>query len=133
MSRNLEGKTMIDYSGGDAEEFGPDADEPGYTYFTSTDLELVRDAVGNDKVIGLRFRDITLPKEILVLNCYIQFTSEHIYTGPTNLVLWPQDVVNASAFYNKPFGISSLAEVIGYYILRVRLERNGRLDRWIPR
>ena len=65
----------------DAEEDVNDGD----MHFTSTDLEMVHDSV--DQIVGLRFRNITIPQGSSITNAYIQFTTDEVSTSATDLTI----------------------------------------------
>ena len=51
----------------------------------SSDLELTND--GDNQVIGLRFSDVTLTKDSIIEEAYLQFTCDETNSEPTNLTI----------------------------------------------
>jgi hypothetical protein len=92
---------IINNTSDDAEELI----STGVVDINSTDLELVTDA--SDQVIGVRFRDINIPKGATILRSYIQFRTDEVDSGQTDLVIHGE-LANASATFNTtPSNISS--------------------------
>ncbi len=86
----------INSSSDDAEEHGVN----GSISFTSTDIEMVFDdfqSSGN-QTVGLRFNSVDVPQGVIISNAYIQFTTDEINTGATNLTIVGEDVDNADPF-----------------------------------
>ncbi len=72
---------------------------------TSSDLELVFDAGGN-QVVGLRFASVDVPVGATIIDAYVQFVVDEITTGPTSLTIVGQAADSPSTFVNVPFNIS---------------------------
>jgi len=74
----------------------------GNLYKDSGDLELVYDFVNkfSYQKIGLRFRNIKLPKNATITNAYIQFTSEKENSDATELEISLHNVPNSPVFSN---------------------------------
>ncbi|MBN2545560.1 MAG: CehA/McbA family metallohydrolase [Spirochaetes bacterium] len=68
----------------------------GSMYLNSTDLELVYDS-GNQKV-GMRFTDITIPKQAVIKSAYIQFKTDETASGTTSLVIKAHSIDNSTTF-----------------------------------
>ncbi len=77
-------------------------DKNGTLYENSSDLELVYDSSNNNsfQTIGLRFTNVTLPKNATITNAYIQFTADESNSAETDLEISLQNSANASAFSN---------------------------------
>lgn len=71
----------------------------GVMDLTSTDLELVDDGTRSpDQLVGMRFTNVTVPKDAYIVNAYIQFTVDELDNGQTDLVLLAEASDNAAAF-----------------------------------
>ncbi len=71
----------------------------GEMYFNSTDLELMYDNNrGNQNAIGLRFNSLNIPQGATILNAYLQFRSDEIDSGSTNVSITGEASDNAAAF-----------------------------------
>ncbi|MEM9847681.1 MAG: cadherin-like domain-containing protein, partial [Bacteroidota bacterium] len=72
----------------------------GRMSFTSSDLELVDDpnTNGNDQRVGLRFTDMSIPRNALIREAYIQFTVDESSTGPVDLNIFAE--AGNAASYN---------------------------------
>ncbi len=78
----------------------------------SSDLELGTETAGNvdPQLIGMRFTGITIPKNAVVKNAYIQFTVDETgkNTDPSNLNIYAQDADNPVIFSpSTPFTVSN--------------------------
>jgi len=95
----------IGASSDDAEEFV----STGAVSYTSTDLELVQDTdTGtNDQIIGLRFNNINIPKSSTILRAYIQFKTDELNSGTTNLVFHGELADDSATFTSASSNISS--------------------------
>ncbi|MDH3295532.1 MAG: metallophosphoesterase [Acidimicrobiia bacterium] len=76
-----------------------DAEErvSGNVSLTSSDLELVFDATG-DQVVGMRFAAVDVPPGANVTNAYVEFTVDEANTGTTTLTIRGQKSTNAPTF-----------------------------------
>ncbi len=86
----------------DAEE-GPN----GTVDLNSSDIELVEDQ--DAQTIGLRFRNITIPKGATVTKAYIQFTTDEEKSGTTSLQIKGQQIGDAPIFRTIDTDISERA------------------------
>lgn len=101
----------------DLEEYIPGANQTktlGSMDVGSSDLELGSEAVNNKdpQLVGVRFRNIQLPKGAIVQNAYIQFTVDNTSknSDPSNLIIKAQAADNPPSFDgNVPFNITSRA------------------------
>ena len=86
-----------------------DAEEltDGSTYLTSSDLELIRDSQAGDKIVGLRFTDIRIPRGTEIRKAYLQFTADEVSTEQTDLTIQAELAGDAVAFTRDRFSISS--------------------------
>ena len=91
----------INNSNDDAEEFVG----TGAVSITSTDLEMVDD--GNDQIIGLRFRDMDIPKGATILRAYIQFQTDELGSTQTDLTIHGELAGGSSSFTTATNNISS--------------------------
>jgi hypothetical protein len=103
-------ETRISESAGDAEEQGPTGEEPGQIYLISA-LNMVYDTLGvkyrGQQTVGLRFMDIDIPQDALILSAYIQFDSWAPGTDSTSLYIWTEDAANAPPIVQTDYNISS--------------------------
>ena len=103
-------ETRISESAGDAEEQGPTGEEPGEIYLISA-VNMVYDTLGSkyrgQQIVGLRFTDIDIPQDALILDAWIQFDSWSPTTDSTSLDIWMEDVENAPAIMEVDYNISS--------------------------
>ena len=72
-------------------------------YRNSSDLELVQDGSGqgNKQKIGLRFKNVDIPKDALITEAYIQFSVDEENYEETNLSIGVQKHNNPQSFKNK--------------------------------
>lgn len=75
----------------------------------SSDLELVFDGNREQKV-GIRFRNISLPKGAIISNAYIQFTVDEVDIEDTNVIVVGENSDNAQGYRNRAFDITNRAE-----------------------
>ena len=103
-------ETRIDASEGDAEENGPTSTTPGAIYFISA-INMVYDTLGpklrGQQTVGLRFTNIDIPQDALILNAYLQFDSWAASTDSTSVVIWTEDSEDAPAIMDVDYNISS--------------------------
>ncbi len=103
-------ETQIIESAGDAEEQGPTGENPGEIYLISG-INMVYDTLGakyrGQQTVGLRFTDVDIPKDALILNAYIQFDSWSPSTDSTSLYIWTEDVADAPPIVQINYNISS--------------------------
>ncbi len=103
-------EARINESADDAEEQGPTGVDPGEIYLISA-INMVYDTLGikyrGQQTIGLRFADVDIPRDALILNAYIQFDSWIPSTDSTSLDIWTEDAENAPAILGVDYNISS--------------------------
>ncbi len=103
-------ETRIDASEGDAEENGPTSTTPGAIYYISA-INMVYDTLGakhrGQQTVGLRFTDVDIPQDALILNAYIQFDSWAPATDSTSVYIWTEDSEDAPPIVGTDFNISS--------------------------
>lgn len=63
---------------------------------SDSDLELGEDS--GAQLVGLRFRNLTLPKGAIITNAYLQFQTDEVTSGPINLLVQGEASDNASVF-----------------------------------
>jgi hypothetical protein len=95
-------RRTIEFSIDDAEE-----QEDGSIYLDSSDLELVRDSNRGDQVIGIRFREIAIPKDARITKAYLQFTCNEPGKEKTELSIRAERSPDASAFEKLMNNVSS--------------------------
>jgi hypothetical protein len=78
-------------SADDAEE-----DDGGDVDLESSDLELVED--DNLQTVGIRFRNVTVPRHATIVDAYLQFQVDQTDSGTTSLRVYGQASDNAAAF-----------------------------------
>ena len=71
----------------------------------SSDLEMIHES--EDQIVGLRFRNITIPQGSSITNAYIEFTVDEVSTGTTDLTLKAEDIDDAPAFSSTAGDISN--------------------------
>ncbi|TCI90173.1 fibronectin type III domain-containing protein [Tenacibaculum sp. M341] len=74
----------------------------GNVYTYSSDLELVYDSRNKDsyQTIGLRYRNVSLPKNVTITNAYIQFTADESNTESTELEIALENTASAAGYSN---------------------------------
>jgi Secretion system C-terminal sorting domain len=72
----------------------------------STDLELGFDG-SNQQIVGMRFRNVTIPQGITITNAYIEFECDEADNGTTNINFYGEDVNNAPGFTTTAYSIST--------------------------
>lgn len=81
----------------------------------SSDLELVQESLTNaasKQIVGLRFTDLALPKNAVITNAYIQFTTDESKNlNPLNLQIRVQDSDNAGVFSGVQFDLANKAKL----------------------
>lgn len=84
-----------------------DAEESlsGTVNLTSTDLELIRDAV--DQTVGMRFNGISIPPGARILRAHVQFGTDETVNTTATLLIRGQAAVNPPAFTTTAKNISS--------------------------
>lgn len=109
-------ETRINESAGDVEEQGPTGDDPGEIYLISA-LNMVYDTLGvkyrGQQTVALRFTDVDIPRDALILNAYIQFDSWVPATDSTSLYIWTQDVEDAPPIMEVDYNITSRVKSAG--------------------
>lgn len=77
----------------------------------SSDLELVQESTTNPsslQIIGLRFTDLNIPKNAVITNAYIQFTTDETKNlSPCTLQIKVQDADNPLAFSGAGFDLQN--------------------------
>ncbi|MFD2561451.1 InlB B-repeat-containing protein [Aquimarina rubra] len=75
-------------------------DKNGSVYANSSDLELVYDSYNNSsyQVVGLRFRSVDVPKNVIITNAYLQFTADESHSANAELEVSLHDSSNSPAF-----------------------------------
>ncbi|HEU4895056.1 MAG TPA: hypothetical protein VFT85_04385, partial [Acidimicrobiia bacterium] len=75
-----------------------DAEErrSGWVTIDNPDLELVQD--GSTQVVGIRFPNVTIPPDAVILSAYVQFRVDEITVDPTTLTIHGESSPNAATF-----------------------------------
>lgn len=79
----------------------------GVNYIISSDLELTEEGGRGQQLIGMRFRDISIPAESEILSAALQFEVDEAGDRPTNLTLRAEASLDSAAFEQTPNNISS--------------------------
>jgi len=90
----------------DAEESVVD----GSMHRSSSDLELIHESGSDDQLVGLRFRDLTIPQGATILNAYVQFTADETYDGKMSVRIRAQAIDDAPGFSSTTYDISARAK-----------------------
>ena len=77
----------------------------GSIYTNSSDLELVYD--GNNQVVGMRFRGVSVPKGATITNAYLQFKVDETSSEVTKISIQGEANSNASTFANTSRNVSA--------------------------
>ena len=72
----------------------------------SSDLELGFDG-SREQIVGMRFRNITIPQGTSISSAYIEFECDEADNGTSNIRFYGQDSDNASSFTSSSYNISS--------------------------
>lgn len=75
-------------------------DKNGKIYDNSSDLELVYDSYNDSsyQTIGLRFRNVNLPKNATITSAYIQFTADESHSNSADLEISLHNSTNSPVF-----------------------------------
>ena len=76
----------------------------GGMYINSSDLELIYD--GSAQVVGIRFRNVKIPKGAIITNAYIQFKANEASSKIINLTISGDASANAPEFSKTPRNVS---------------------------
>jgi hypothetical protein len=81
---------------------------------TSGDLEMSWDNgdAGKSQIIGLRFRDVTIPQGATITNAYIEFQIDETDAVDTTLIIWGEDMDNPPTFADTDDNISGRVKTI---------------------
>jgi hypothetical protein len=79
---------------------------------SDSDLELGADG-SNPQIVGLRFQKVTIPKNAVIKESYLEFLVDESKTATTNLSIYGQATDNAAAFTTSSGNISSRAKTQG--------------------
>ena len=77
----------------------------GNNYAGSSDLEMVMENV--EQIVGVRFRNVTIPAGAIVTNAYIVFATDETNSRDTSLTIRGQDIGDAPTFTSANSDISS--------------------------
>lgn len=94
---------LINNTSDDAEESVAN----GQMDLTSSDIELINETNGvGDQLVGLRYA-LLVPDNSTITNAYIQFTTDEVSTGTSNLVIKGENTIDAAGFTTTNYNISS--------------------------
>lgn len=96
--------SQIGASSDDAEE----RVSSGSVNMTSSDLELGADN-GVDQWVGMRFSGISIPRNAIILNSYVEFEVDEVGSDPTSVLFHGQAADNAPAFVTATYDLSNRA------------------------
>ena len=84
-----------------------DAEEKssGSVSTTSSDLEMVYD--GSNQTVGIRFQNVTIPKDATIDSAYMKFTIDEANSGTTSLTIKGEDLDNPPTFAANTNNISN--------------------------
>ncbi len=92
----------VTHSADDAEELAN-----GLMIINSSDLDLVRDNYQRgDRIVGIRFEDIRIPRGAQIKRAYLQFMVAEVSTEETDLIIHAELAENAEAFQNVDHNIT---------------------------
>jgi hypothetical protein len=91
---------QVSASSDDAEERAT-----GNVSLTSNDLNLIRDS--SDQTVGIRFNQVDIPQDAVILNTYVQFQVDETTSGATSLTIQGEDVDDAGQFVKSKNNVSS--------------------------
>lgn len=87
----------------------------GQVWLTSTDIELCYDQQpGGDQIVGLRFNNIEIPKNVVVNNAYIKFKCDEVTNNETSVMIKGEASDNPVTFNTDNFNISSRPTTISF-------------------
>ena len=107
LSSTIHTKSKISHGDDDAEENSV----TGKMYRYSQGLDLIKDN-GQEFIVGLRFKNIKVPKGVTITNAYLQFTTEEINTEPTSLTIYGESSDKARRYTNRSRNISSRPKTV---------------------
>ena len=96
-------QTSVQSTNDDAEQRFSD----GYMHRTSDDLELAEHPGGNSDIVGMRFRNLTIPQGAMINRAHIQFQVEEPSSGVADLTIHGQAADNAPSFSDIAYDMTS--------------------------
>lgn len=78
----------------------------GTMSFSSTDLELIQDGT-RTQAVGIRFRNLQIPPGATITDAWLEFEVDETSTGSSNLTVRGERSINAQAFTNAAFDLTS--------------------------
>ena len=76
-------------------QLSDDAEENTAGTWVSTNIN---DLEMGDKLCGVRFQGVDIPKGAAINRAYIQFTADYARTGPSNLIIWGENNANPATY-----------------------------------
>ncbi|MGA1839565.1 MAG: PilC/PilY family type IV pilus protein [bacterium] len=95
-----EADIRVSQSSDDAEE-----GQAGNMFLAGTDLELLND-MGAEQTIGIRFKDVPIPRNARITNAFLEFVPDEGQGGPTSLMIRGEALDNPPAFSQSARNIS---------------------------
>ena len=95
--------SSVNSSSDDAEE----SVSSGSVNLTSTDLELIDETGTNQQEVGMRFNTVNVPRNAVITNAYIQFTTDETDATTVTLSIYGEDKGNAPTFTTATRNVSS--------------------------
>jgi hypothetical protein len=103
-------EVRVGASSDDAEEWITGA-SIGAVVLNSGDLEMIHDTgPSDDQEVGMRFQNMTIPKNATITNAYIEFTAEASDAAAINLTFHAEDIDNAPTFTTGTNNITARTE-----------------------
>ena len=84
-----------------------DAEDFFFVDLNNGDLKLTRNAFGFSQIVGLRFKNIQIPRGATITKCYVEFEAAGNDSEPTKLVFNAQDSDHADTFNTNFLNISN--------------------------
>ncbi len=84
--------------------------------YDSSDLEITWEKDDNNQLIGLRFEDLSIPKEAVIIDAYVQFSVDEAdkNTDPFDVQIYAEDSPDAAPFENITNTVSSRTKIADY-------------------
>jgi len=95
-------ETRISTGNDDVEE-----NSNGSMYIDSTDIELVNNWIRGDQKVGLRFNNISIPADAVVVNAYIQFQTDEVVNVNGSKTISGEASADAAAFSSTTGDVSN--------------------------
>jgi hypothetical protein len=83
-----------------------------YVYLDSGDLELVTDVDSTVQLVGMRFNNVNIPKNAVIISAYVEFEVDEVSTAPTSLSIFGQAADNPTIFTSTLGNLSSRPKTV---------------------